>query len=91
VFTGACAPNDDVAVLALGFAAAATPLGLPPGCGLGVQQAVTGWQLPDSQHTVVWSLAVPAAVRPLALHAQLLGVRLAPLAVTTSPALRLSL
>lgn len=91
LFAGACGPVDDIAVLALGFAPAAIPLGLPPGCVLGVAPDATAWQLPDAQRYVQWELAVPTAVRPIALHAQLLGLHVAPFQLTTSQALRLTL
>ena len=90
-FRGACAPPDDIAVLVLGMVGAALPLGLPPGCALAVRPDVTAWQLPDAQRGVAWELAVPPAVRPLALHAQLLGLHVVPMSIATSSALRVVL
>lgn len=86
-FVGTLDPSSDLGVLVLGLHPAAVPLGLPPGCSLAVAPDLVAWQVPDAARAVVWQLAVPQALRPFALQAQLVGLAVAPLAAVTSPAL----
>ncbi|MBL8754890.1 MAG: hypothetical protein JNK15_16415 [Planctomycetes bacterium] len=88
---GDCPPGVDVAFLAIGFAPAAAVLPLPPACSLLVTPELIDAQWPDAQRRVVWSFAVPSAVRPLTLRTQLLGLDVAAFMLAASAAARTDL
>ena len=81
---GTFAPAADLGVAVLGFDQHATQLPLAPGCTLLTTPNVVLWSAISASHTAAWSLAVPAAARPLAFAAQLVGIDVDTVTATTS-------
>ncbi|MBM4061953.1 MAG: hypothetical protein FJ265_12790 [Planctomycetes bacterium] len=87
---GRCGQAGDLAVFVLGFDQQPMVLPLAPGCALATTPVATIWSVPDARGEASWSLAIPAAARPVACTAQLVGIDLLAALATTSRALRLS-
>jgi hypothetical protein len=85
---GVCAPTSDLALLAIGFQSAVTPLPLPPACTLLVVPELVDAQWPDALGRVTWSFAAPPAVRPVTLRMQLFGLDAATFTLAASACAR---
>jgi len=81
---GTFGPAADLGVAVFGFDQVATPLPLAPGCMLRTTPIVLLWHPIGPSQTTSWSLALPAAFRPVAFAAQLVGIDVDTFAATTS-------
>jgi len=82
------APADELLVFALGFAPENLPLPWSNGCTLLVDPVATGSALLAGDPSASWSVAVPAAVRPVSFYAQVLAFDADAVAIRAGHALR---
>jgi hypothetical protein len=90
-FTGEVPGGADLGLAVLGLDPVALPLPWSPGCLLSVDPVVVQMPPPDAARRAAWRLAVLPGGGPWALRSQWLALRLDPLALTTSAALRVAL
>lgn len=88
LFTGQCAPADDFALFAFGFAPAQVPLPWSPACSLLVDPVLTLLHPVAAGQPCHQATVVPAAVRPAQFLTQLVALNTTTMTLTASDLLR---